>query len=409
MKQRAFGVRGLLCTLVLVLSACSSLPGMGGTIKIVSSFPLSGGDAAAGKSMALATQQAIQDHGSRSGNYTILYESYDDASNLRNAWDPIVEVANANRAVNDPQVLAYMGTYNSSASKLSIPVLNAGGPLVIVSGANTYVGLTKSIEGVTQADEPERYYPVGVRNYARTVPADDIQGEVDAQWAQELGAKTVYILDDQQSYGAGIANVFEQKARELGIQVLGHEGIDTTATDYSAQAKEIAALNPDLFFFGGVPSSHPGFVWRALQAAGYKGMKMGPDGLFNQAFLTEAGSSAEGTYISFGGLPVEQLDLVSPEGLKWHQEYVTKFGAEPDVYATYAYEATLMVLNAIDKCVANGTVTRACVRDKVFETKDFKGILGATWSVDQNGDTTLRRMTKNQVEDGAFKYIGLAQ
>lgn len=392
-----------------LLGACGGLFGPSGTIRIVSSFPLTGGDSVAGKSLALATQQAIQDHGLRSGNYTLEYLSLDDASVERNSWDAAYEIANANRAISDEQVLAYMGAYNSSATKLSIPILNVSGPMVIVSPSSTYPGLTKSVPGVTQVDEPDKYYPTGERNFARAVPADEIQGAVNAQWAKELGVTSVYILDDQQSYGKGVANVFENTARELGIEVLGHQSINTQAPNFTAQAAAIAQAKPDLFYFGGVTSSRPGDIWKALRAAGYNGKYMGPDGLLTDGFLQDAGDAAEGTYITFAGLPVAQLIEVSPEGKKWYEEYKQRFGSEPDVYASYAYEATLMVLKAIDACVAKNDVSRRCVRDQVFTTRNFKGILGREWSLDANGDTTLTTMTKNIVENGKFKYIGLAQ
>jgi branched-chain amino acid transport system substrate-binding protein len=383
MKARFFLLAALLIVALALVSACAGIPGVpggaaGGTIKIVTSTPLTGGDSAPGQSMAFSTQLAVENHGGKSGNYTIVVESLDDASAARGAWDPDVETSNANKAVADPTVMAYMGTYNSGAARLSIPILNQAGPLVMISGANTYAGLTKAIPGLTEPDEPNKYYPTGVRNYARTCPADDIQGAVDARWAQELGAKSVYLLHDQQLYG-------------------------------SAQATKIVSANPDLFFFGGVTSSRAGLVWKALRSAGFKGIMMGPDGLITEDFLKEAGADAEGSYISFAGVPVSTLVEISPEGKVWYDQYVKKFGKEPDNYGIYAYEAALVVLKAIDNCVAKNTVTRACVRDEVFATKDFKGILGATWSFDANGDTTLTTMTRNIVENGQYKYIGVAQ
>ncbi|MDZ7379671.1 MAG: branched-chain amino acid ABC transporter substrate-binding protein, partial [candidate division KSB1 bacterium] len=343
MKLKLLVVTALLAAALLVVSACAGLPGAaGGTIKIISSTPLTGGDAAPGQSMAFSAQLALEKHGAKSGNYTITFEALDDASAARGAWDPDVETSNANKAAADPQVMVYLGTYNSGAAKLSIPILNQAGPLVMISGANTYPGLTKAVPGVTDPAEPNKYYPTGVRNYARTVPADDIQGAVDARWAKELGAKSVYILDDQQLYGKGIADVFEKTAKELGMQVLGHEGIDVKATDYSAQATKIVNANPDLFFFGGVTSSHAGLVWKAIRAAGFKGIMMAPDGLLTEDFLKEAGADAEGTYITFAGLPVERLVEISPEGKQWREDYVKKFGKEPDPYGIYGYEAALV-------------------------------------------------------------------
>lgn len=415
MKGKLFIMVALLAGAIAIMAACAApgaVPGAApsaGTIKIISSTPLTGGDQAPGTGMANSAKLALENHGAKSGNYTIVLEALDDASAARGAWDPDVETSNANKAAADPTVMLYLGTYNSGAVKLAIPILNQAGPLVIISGANTYTGLTKNKPPLSAQGEPNSYYPSGIRNYTRTVPADDIQGAVDARWAQELGAKSVYILDDQQLYGKGIADVFEATAKEIGLQVLGHEGIDTKATDYSAQATKIVNLNPDAFFFGGVTSSHPGLVWKALRSAGFKGKLIGPDGVLTEDFLKEAGADAEGTSITFAGLVPEALDQVSPEGKTWHQQYVQKFGKEPDPYAIYGYEAALVGLKAIDNCVAKNTVTRRCVRDEVFATKDFKGILGSTWSFDENGDTTLTTMSKNTVENGKYKFIGVAK
>lgn len=411
MNFKFVGVAALLVGALVMMAACAgTLPAGtsgGGTIKIISSYPLTGGDSADGISMANSAKQALQDHGAKSGNYTLVYESLDDASAAKGSWDGDIETSNANKAVADPSVLLYLGTYNSGAAKLSIPILNQAGPLLMISGANTAIGLTKVLAPVTAPDEPAKYYPTGVRNYARIVPADDFQGSVDAKWAKELGVKSVYILNDQQLYGQGIAVRFEQVAKDLGINVIANEGIDTKASDYSAQATKIASANPDMFYFGGVESSNGSLVWKALRSAGYKGKMMGPDGLYTPNFLKGAGAAAEGTYITFAGLPIDLL-LKVPEAKKWHDEYVTMFGGEPTGYGSYGYEAALVGLKAIDDCVAKNTVTRKCVRDAVFALKDFKGIFGYSYSIDQNGDTTAAGISRNIVENGAFKFLDMA-
>lgn len=395
---------------VVLVTGCAGVPGgQGGTIKIISSTPLTGGDSADGISMANSAKLALEAHGAKSGNYTLVLETKDDASAARGAWDPDIETTNANNAVQDQSVMAYLGTYNSGAAKLSIPILNQAGPMVMISGANTYAGLTKGLPGLTQAGEPESYYPTGVRNYARVVAPDDVQGAVGARWAKERGIKSVYILDDQQLYGKGIADVYESTAKGLGITIAGHEGIDTKATDYSALATKIVNANPESVYFGGVTSSNPGLIWKALRSAGFKGELSGPDGMMSEDFLKAAGPDAEGTFLTFAGLPLDKLDEVSPAGKKWHQDYVKKFGQEPGVYGAYGYEAALVVLKAIDNCVAKNTVTRKCVRDEVFNTKDFTGILGTTWSFDANGDTTVVTMSKNVVKDGKITYLGVGQ
>ena len=108
--------------------------------------------------------------------------------------------------------MVYIGTYNSGAAKISMPILNQAG-LLMISPANTWPGLTKPGKG--DPGEPEIYRPSGKSNYVRVVPADDLQGPLGADWAKELGVKTVYVLDDNEVYGKGIATLFTRRCQEI--------------------------------------------------------------------------------------------------------------------------------------------------------------------------------------------------
>src|SRR6188474_2597272 len=133
--------------------------------------------------------------GQKVGNFTIKYFDLDDSSAANNGdWDGAVEQANANKVVADPDAMVYIGTYNSGAAKLSIPILNAA-CIVMISPANTYPGLTKVVEGVTQPGEPDLYYPGGYRSYARPIATDDVQGAAGAEWAKTQGKTKAYVLD----------------------------------------------------------------------------------------------------------------------------------------------------------------------------------------------------------------------
>ncbi len=406
--RKLFIVATLVLAVAVLVAACGGVGGPSAAackVKIVSSLPMQGGAKAQTDTMINSIKMALEDHGAKSkdGKCTVEYLPWDDASAALGQWDPAVETANANKAVADPEVLAYLGTYNSGAAKLSIPILNQAGPLVMVSPANTYPGLTKT--NGAEAGEPAKYYPTGVRNYARVVPADDIQGAVGARWYKELGLASVYILNDQQLYGKGVADVFEAEAKKIGLEVKSNEGIDTKATDYSALATKIANSGAASVYFGGIESNHPGLVLKALRAAGWKGQFGGPDGIFTTSVIQEAGSDAEGMIATAGGLPPAEIAKASPAGQKWLDDYRKKFNSDPEFYATYAYETMNVLLAALDRCSAKGTVTRACMRDETFATKDFNGMLGATWSFDANGDTTLTTMSANIVKDGKWSFI----
>ncbi len=201
---------------------------LSGKIKLVSSLPRTGANKGQSDSMVNAFKMALEEVNYKIGDATIEYEDMDDATPAKGAWDAGKEAENANKAVNDPDVMVYLGTFNSGAAKVSIPILNSAN-MAMFSPANTYPGLTKKVEGV-EANEPDVYYPNGIRNYFRDVAADDIQGAVGAGWAKQLGAKKAYILDDTELYGHGIAVVFANTAQKIGLEVAGGpEGVDVKA------------------------------------------------------------------------------------------------------------------------------------------------------------------------------------
>jgi branched-chain amino acid transport system substrate-binding protein len=365
-----------------------------GTIKIVSSLPRTGSSKGQTDTIVNAMKMALDEASNRVGGATIVYEDMDDATPARGAWDAGKEAENANKAVSDADVMVYVGTFNSGAAKVSIPILNQAN-LVMISPANTYPGLTKPGKG--EPNEPDIYYPNGVRNYSRVVPADDLQGAVAANWSKQLGATKVYILDDTELYGHGIALVFAETATKVGLGVVGGpEGIDSKASDYRALATKIRGSGADLIYYGGITQNNAGKLFKDLRSVIGPDIKlMGPDGIYEQAFLDDAGDAAEGVYITFGGVPPTKL---AGKGAEWYSSYRSKFNAEPEAYAAYGYESMKVALEAIQRA---GRKDRAAIRDAVFATRDYDGVLGK-WSFDRNGDTSLTTMSGRQVKDGKF-------
>jgi len=365
-----------------------------GTIKIVSSLPRTGSSKGQTDTIVNAIKMALDEVGSKVGGATIVYEDLDDATPARGAWDAGKEAENANQAVADNDVMVYLGTFNSGAAKVAIPILNRAN-LVMVSPANTYPGLTKPGKG--EPNEPGIYYPNSVRNYARVVPADDLQGAVAANWAKQLGVTKAYVLDDTELYGHGIAQVFTDTAGRVGVTIVGGpEGVDSKASDYRALATKIRGTNPDLIYFGGITQNNAGKLFKDLRAVLGNNVKlMGPDGIYEQAFIDDAGDAAEGVYITFGGVPPSKL---TGKGAEWYQAYKAKFSGEPEAYAAYGYESMKVALDALGRA---GRKDREAIRAAVFATQNYPGVLG-TWSFDANGDTSLMTMSGRQVKDGKF-------
>ncbi|HEY9636614.1 MAG TPA: branched-chain amino acid ABC transporter substrate-binding protein [Coleofasciculaceae cyanobacterium] len=377
----------------------------GTTLKIVSGLPLTGSSVGQAQTIVNGIQQVLDENNSTAcnGKIKLQYEKLDDATAAAGKWEPSQVTSNANKAVADKSVVAFIGHYNSGAAKLSIPILNRA-DLVMVSPANTAPGLTKP--GTGEPNEPNVYYPSGKRNFSRVVPADDLQGVAAAKWAKSLGIKKAYVLDDQELYGKGLANIFAQTAKKEGIQVLGQEGIDAKATDYKALMTKIKALNPDLIYFGGITQNNAGQLIKDMRNVGMTPEKvkfMGPDGIYEKALIDAAGKDAEGVYATFGGIPAKKL---TGSGQKWYESYKKKFSnQEPEAYAAYGYEAAKVVVEAINKVCKND---RTAIRDAVMNTKNFNGVLG-TWSFDPNGDTSLTTMSGNAVKNGKWEFVSVLQ
>lgn len=375
---------------VLVVSGCvpASAPTTPKVVKIVSSLPLQGPNRSQTVSIVNAIRLALEEQGSRAGDTIVEYESYDDASAERQTWDGAVEAANARKAASDRSVVAYIGPYNSGAARVSIPI-NCQADLVMVSPSNTYPGLTKS----WNKDEPDKFYPGCRRNFARTVPSDDLQGNAAARWARELGVTKAYVLHDGLLYGSSVATAFRLEAKKLAIVELGYESVETyarppdvaaRATAFGALASKVAASGADLVYYGGVITNDLGFLLRELKQKGPAIRFMGPDGIYDPRFLQAAGADAVGTYLTIEGINV--ADYVGrPKA--WAERYRARYGEDPGRYAIHGYEAAKAILAAIAKA-GQRSDDRATVRDLVMATKDFDGVFGR-WSFDEHGDTSI--------------------
>lgn len=389
-------------------AACQTTNTGGGTasggdankVKIGVMLPMTGSSLGQTQTIVNSIKQVLDETGGKvcDGKITVELQIFDDATAAAGKWEPAQVTSNANKVVADTSIVAVIGHYNSGAAKLSIPILNQAN-LVMVSPANTYPGLTKPGKG--EKNEPDVYYPNGKRNFARVVPADDLQGSVAANWTKTLNVKKVYILDDQELYGKGIADVYEATAKKLGIEVLGREGIDAKAADYKALMTKIKALNPEMIYFGGITQNNAGQLIKDMRNVGMAPEQvkfMGPDGILEQALVDAAGKDAAGVYGTFGGVPPKEL---TGEGQKWYSSYKGKFNAEPETYAAYGYEAGKAVVNGIGKVCKSD---RAAVRDAVMQTKDMAGITG-NWSFDANGDTSLTIMSGSIVKNGKWEFV----
>ncbi len=423
MRNRSFRLGTVEVVLPLLLALGVGLvlfvlltPGQGagrgadpGVVRIYSSVPMN-----KYISIVHGIQMALDEAGYKAAGFRVDYVPLNGAPELGGKWDAAVELANARRAVEDPDAMLYIGTYNSGAAKVSIPVLNRV-HMAMISPGNTYPGLTKPDTGT--AGEPWTYYPLGVQNYFRVVPADDVQGAAAAAYAQQLGIKSVYVLDDTELYGHGIALIFAQSAKKFGMTVVGGpEGIDTRTQDYSSLARTILGKNPDLVYFGGISDNHAGMVLRDLRSAGYKGAFMGADGIVDSTFGAQAsergarGPVGKNVYATLVGLPAAKL---SGQGAEWYQRYKQRYpNDDNEDFAPFGYEAGKVAVHAIEKAGRKDReAVRAAVASTTSDALPGAHILGK-WQFDGNGDTSLVNISVLRLADQAgtpWLYQGLME
>jgi branched-chain amino acid transport system substrate-binding protein len=378
----------------LPASSCSAIQNGSGQYLVASDLPLEGSGRAQTIQMTKAIAYIFKQHGWKAGKYTLAYQSCDDATAQAGKWDSGKASANANAYANDKDVVGVIGTFNSGAAEIEIPILNRapGGPVAMISPANTYVGLTHGGPG-TAAGEPGKYYPTGKRNYIRIVAADDYQGAADALLAKSLGVKKVFILNDKEAYGLGVATDFKNAAKKLGIKVVGFTAWDGKASSYEALAVKIKSAGAQGVFLGGLVCENGGKLIKDIRA-GNKSVKiMAPDGFTPvSADVQQAGAASEGMTVSVAGLPNEQL---KGAGKSFVSGFKKATGQTPDPYAVYAAQAAEIMVQAIAK--SNGT--RAAITANLFKTNVKNGILGS-FKINKDGDTTSNPVTVYRVKGG---------
>jgi branched-chain amino acid transport system substrate-binding protein len=373
----------------------------GQAVKIVSDLPLQGSDRVQTEQMVRAIEFVIEQNNGKAGPHTIEFESFDDATAAKGAWDEAKCAENARTYAESDDIVAVIGTYNSGCAAIIIPILNEV-PIAMVSPANTYVGLTKGGPG-TEAGEPDKYYPSGERNYVRVVASDDNQGKVGAAYMKdELGVTKVFILDDKELYGKGVADAFEAAAKEAGIEVVGHEGWDKDAQNYRALMTKIKATGADGIYIGGISTNNGGqLVKDKVSTVGDNETvpMVVSDGFVLSSLFEEAGPDIlEGAY---GTAPTFPPDKLTGAGKEFFDAFSEAEGGKPlEVYTVYAAAAAQVTIDAISR--SDGS--REDVIAKLFET-DIPDSVTGPMSFNDEGDPENATETIYQAKGGEWTFL----
>src|SRR5574341_608281 len=262
----------------------------------------------------------------------------------------------------------------------------------ICSGVNVTVQPTYEEAHITQVSSGSTAvkvtYPEGrdpFDTFLRTVVHDGVQGVKQADYANEvLESTSAFIAHDTDAYGTGLADVFEERFKEIGGEVVGRQGWEKGQTDFAALVTSATTENPDLVYVASFDPEAAAFITQ-LRTAGYEGDFLGGDGVITEQFLTLSGDNAEGAHLSKPA-PFEE----TPELLQFQTDFAESagFAWDLDPYTAESYDAYTAIFNALTEVAevvdGNLEIDLDALNDAIH-AQDFDGVSGHV-SFDDHGD-----------------------
>ena len=358
---------------LLLAGAMATMPAMAQDkplIKLGFIGPISGGNAAQGlgaqNGFLLAIEQA------NAGDYPYKVEPVvlDDAS------DPQTGVAAALKLVNDPEVVAATGHWNSPVALATMPVFNRFQMPMIVWGAIS--------PKITEQNLPE---------ITRVTPTLVTENKPLAEWAATgLGAKKIAIVADTSDYGVANTEAFRGFFTEAGGEIVSEDLFPVGTIDFRTALTKLRDGGAEALYFGGV-IAEAGILRKQMAEVGLDIPMIGISGFYDPEFIALAGDAAEGAMVSY---PAAQSN---PKQDQLIADYAARgFAEESSPYTKYAYDATNILLESI---AATGIEDKAALAAAIRGTS-HDGALGVT-TFDANGQTQIPvEIEIKEVKDGAW-------
>ena len=339
--------------------------------------PLTGDQAYIGLGVLQGAQMAVEEANIRGpvfGDTRLRLEGLDDQHN------PTQAVLVANKLVANPDAVGVIGHFNSSCTKAASAIYHEA-RMVQITPASTNPEISRQ----------------GFDTFFRVCATDDVQAPAAAEFVwNKLGKRKIAILDDQTTYGKGIADEFQKRFKFLGGEVLLRNGITQGEKDFTPLLTKVKSIAPELIFYGGV---YPelGLLIKQSRKLGHTAAWMGGDGIFDVTLIQIAGLEfSEGTYSTMLGIDPHEL----PSAKDFLTRYEARYGPIGS-FSAYGYDATNVLIEAIRRAGKND---REAVLKEVRNTKDFQGILGPI-NFDEKGDAIGKSVGIFKIENGKFKFL----
>jgi branched-chain amino acid transport system substrate-binding protein len=376
-------------TLIAALLSCTLVvPAMAAdTIKIGFNIPLTGDIPKVGESSKYAAEMLKEDINGAGGlevdgkKYMLDFIYEDNEAKAESA------VTTALKLIERDEILAMIGPNSSKQAVPGGQVANDN-RVVMVSPWSTNPDAT--------FDRPWVF---------RAAFLDPFQGPVAVNFAvKTFGAKTAAVLYDlSNDYSKGLAEIFQQVFNEkMGDgSVLAFESHGSKDQDFSAQLTKIIATKPDFIF---VPDNYNQVALIVPQARklGYQGEFMGADAWGSAELMTLCGDDCKGLHFSSHYAAAGATGATK----EFIDRYTAKYGYTPDDVAALTWDATRVVLLAIQN---TGGLSGKLKKDRLAIKKgmeaitSFDGITGSM-KFDEQGDPIKCAVVVKISDSGEFEF-----
>lgn len=342
------------------------------TIKIGATFPLTGDVASYGIKAKNGIQLRVEEENNNGGinGKNIFIDFQDDKNSIKDA----VNIFNTFAKINKYSIV--FGSAGSSVSEALVPI-----------SLKEKIILISPISGAASLTSGKWKY------FFRTIPSDDQQAEILADWISKDEINNVAVVYTNNSWGKPLSEAFIKLVRENGINVVLEESCPENTSDFKTIIHKLKQKKFDAIVSPTYPKEGGLFV-KQLKEAGIKTKLYGGDNWGAPEFLTIAGNAANGVFFTYPAESKSELWGI------FSKKYKVKFGEEPDIIAAYAYDAASAIIEAIKKA---NSLNSDKIRDNLFLI-DFEGVTGNI-SFKENGDVNTQGYGKKKIENGEIITI----
>lgn len=348
-------------------------------VKIGFAAPLTGPQAIYGKDIQAGIILAIEEFnakkeyiGEQSVKFTLI--SADDQASI-----PLgTEIA---QRMVDQDIKGMLGHMNSSVSMAVSKIYHDAG-----------------IPQISAATAPE-YTRQNLNSVFRMLPSDVLQGEALGNFVvKKLGFKEIVIIDDRTTYGQGLANEFQKTAKIAGAKIVRHEFSSDQAYNFKPLLIGLKRFKPQAILYAG-NAVQAGPLAKQMRELGLKSVLVGGDMLKTSEFIRLAGDAAEGSIVSVASKPLNEM----PGGTNFSKRYFKRFGNHAGPYAPYAYDATMVMLNAMQQANSVDPQKYLPYLSKI----QIPGITAKKIAYDEHGNLLYGAMSIYQVVDHDWRILSV--